>query len=124
MTDRSPSAERIVEWMGSSYRDLRDCPEDVQDILGYALHLAQAGARHLDAKPLKGSLRDVIEIVADAPHETFRCVYTVKFAGVLYVLHVFKKKSTQGIKTPQRDLDLISARLAAARRHFSQHYQR
>jgi phage-related protein len=48
-------------------------------------------------------------------------VYTTKLAGVVYVLHVFRKKSTHGIATPKRDLDLIKARLRRAREHHAAH---
>ena len=42
------------DWIGSSYKDFRAFPDEVQDHMGYALHLAQTGAKHEDAKPLKG----------------------------------------------------------------------
>ncbi len=50
----------------------------------------------------------------DYDTDTYRCVYTVKFEEAVYVLHSFRKKSTQGIKTPQRDIDIIDARLKEA----------
>jgi len=40
--------------MGSSKRDLMAFSEDVKDVFGYALHLAQHGEKHFNAKPLKG----------------------------------------------------------------------
>jgi phage-related protein len=42
----------------------------------------------------------------------------VRFAGSIYVLHAFQKKSTKGIATPQKDIELIRQRLAAAERHY------
>ena len=108
--------------MGSSRKDIRECPDEVKDALGYALHLAQQGGTHPNAKPMKGALREVMEIVADDDRVTYRGMYTVRLAGVVYVLHVFKKKSTQGIKTPKRELDVIAKRLVAARKHFQEHY--
>ena len=56
----------------------------------------------------------VIEIVADHVGDTFRAVYTVKFATAVYVLHAFQKKSKSGIKTPSEDMELIQRRLKAA----------
>ncbi len=47
-------------------------------------------------------------------------MYTVKFAGVIYVLHVFQKKSKKGIKTPKQDIDLIKKRLQQAREDYQQ----
>lgn len=102
-------------WLGSSKKDLLSCPEEVQDAFGYALHLSQIGEKHDRAKPLKGfGGAGVLEIAEDQDGDTYRAVYTVKIAEAVYVLHVFQKKSTQGIATPQRDVDLIKARLRAA----------
>lgn len=120
MSEFTPPDEKPVEWMGSSRKDIRECPDEVKDALGYALHLAQQGETHPNAKPMKGALREVMEIVADEDRVTYRGMYTVRLAGVVYVLHVFKKKSTRGIKTPQRELDVIAKRLAAAREHHRQ----
>jgi phage-related protein len=85
MTAGLPSAHKPLEWIGSSRKDLREFPEDVQDLIGYALFLAQAGGKHEDAKPLKGSMAfrgaGVLEVVDDYDGDTYRAVYTVQFAG-------------------------------------------
>jgi phage-related protein len=87
----------------------------VQDHMGYALHLAQAGGKHDDAKPLKGfGGAGVLEIVSDHSGDTYRAVYTVKFATAVYVLHAFQKKSKTGSKTPATDMELIRRRLKVA----------
>jgi len=67
--------------------------------------------------PLKGALRGLVEMVADHASGTYRAVYTAKLANTIYVLHVFQKKATRGIATPQRALDLIKARLRWAEQH-------
>lgn len=104
-----------VSWIGSSYKDFRAFPDPVQDAMGYALYQAQIGEKHGSAKPLKGfGGAGVLEIVADHVGNTFRAVYTVKFATAIYVLHAFQKKSKSGIKTPTEDLKLIQQRLKAA----------
>ena len=54
------------------------------------------------------------EVSEDWRGNTYRCVYTVKVAGVVYVLHVFQKKPTSGIATPQHDMNLIRERLKQA----------
>ena len=83
--------------------------------MGYALYQAQIGEKHGSAKPLKGfGGASVLEIVTDHVGDTFRAVYTVKFATAIYVLHAFQKKSKSGIKTPIEDLDLIRRRLKVA----------
>ena len=94
-------------------------PEEVKDVFGHAIDLAQAGGKHVDAKPLTGfGSAGVLEVVEDFQSNTFRAVYTVRFAGWVYVLHCFQKKSKSGIKTPQADVDLIRLRLKAAERDF------
>jgi phage-related protein len=104
-----------VSWISSSYKDFRAFPDPVQDLMGYALYRAQVGAKHDNAKPLKGfGGAGVLEIVADHVGDTFRAVYTVKFATAVYVLHAFQKKSKAGIKTPSEDLELIRRRLKVA----------
>lgn len=60
----------------------------------------------------------MLEVVEDDRGSTYRAVYTVKFAGWVYVLHCFQKKSKSGIKTPKGDMDLIHARLKAAKQNF------
>ena len=84
---------------------------------GYALHLAQHGEQHPDAKPLHGfGGAGVLEVVADDRDGTYRAVYTVRLRHAVYVLHVFQKKSKSGTGTPKTDMDLILARLKVAQK--------
>ena len=107
--------EKPLYWVGSSLADLRTLPAEVKDVFGFALHLAQWGDKHPDAKPLKGFKgASVMEIVEDYDGDTYRAVYTVRYAKAVFVLHVFQKKSKRGIKTPKPDLDLIRQRLKLA----------
>ena len=99
----SDTTVKPVSWIGSSYKDFRTFPDPAQDAMGYALYQAQIGQKHSRAKPLQA-------------------VYTVKFAMVIYVLHAFQKKSTRGIATPQRDVDLIKERLNRAEEHHRANY--
>jgi phage-related protein len=102
-------------WMASSKKDLLAMPEEVRDTFGYALHLAQIGVKHGQAKPLKGhGSAGLLEVVENWRGDTYRAVYTVRFSDAVYVLHCFQKKSTRGIATPKPDLDLIESRLKAA----------
>ncbi|OFV93796.1 MAG: addiction module toxin RelE [Acidobacteria bacterium RIFCSPLOWO2_12_FULL_65_11] len=110
-----------VEWIGSSLADLKDFPRAVQRDIGQALFAAQCGEEYPSVKALKGfGGRTVLEIVAPFDSNAYRAIYTVRFAGVVYVLHAFQKKSTKGIATPQREIDLIGRRLAAAERHHKE----
>jgi len=109
-------------WIGSSRNDLKEFPEDVQDEMGYALYLAQVGDKHAKAKPMEGfGGGTVLEVVDDYDDDTYRGVYTVRFADVIYVLHAFQKKSKHGIKTPRHEIDLIKARLRQAEKHYEQY---
>ena len=105
-------------WVASAKRDLKSMPVEVQDTFGFALHQAQAGKKHEHAKPLQGfGSGGVLEVVETAREGTYRAVYTVKFRHAVYVLHCFQKKSKQGIGTPKSELDIVLARLKAARAH-------
>ncbi|NER52790.1 MAG: addiction module toxin RelE, partial [Symploca sp. SIO1A3] len=114
---------KSVEWVGSSLEDLKKFPEEVQQVMGYALYLAQCGEKHPLAKPLKGFKgAGVLEVVENFDRDTYRAIYTVKLAGVIYILHAFQKKSRQGIATPKQDIDLIESRFKRAQEHHSQNY--
>jgi len=109
---------KALEWVASSKKDLLSMPPDVVDVFGYALHLAQQGGKHTQAKPLKGfGSAGVLEIVEDDDGNTYRAVYTVRFSNAVYVLHCFQKKSHKGIATPKQDLDLVHDRLNLAQQH-------
>ena len=83
--------------------------------MGYALYVAQCGLKHDRAKPLKGhGAAGVLEVVRHSDGDTYRAVYTVLFAGRVYALHAFQKKSKRGIATPQAALKLIGTRLKRA----------
>jgi len=117
---RNLSLKTIV-WIGSSLNDIKEFPEDVHDIMGYALYLAQTGEKHQSARPLKGfGGAKVLEITDDYDGDTYRAVYTVKFADTVYVLHAFQKKSKKGIATPQQDIKLIEERLKRVQEHYEE----
>jgi phage-related protein len=104
-----------VEWISSSLKDMKTMPEDVRRFFGVALFAAQIGGKHDAAKPMKGfSGAGVLEVVEDYDGDTYRAVYTVRFADAVYVLHVFQKKSKKGIATPQEEINKIKARLDMA----------
>ncbi len=110
----NPDLEPLV-WLASSRKDLLDLPEEVQDSIGHALDLAQRGDTADYAKPLHGYGTGVWEIVDDYRTDTYRGVYVVRFAQVVFVLHCFQKKSRSGIAMPRPDAELIEQRLKDAR---------
>jgi phage-related protein len=108
-------------WMGSSRKDLRRFPAEVQDEMGYALRDAQFGGRRLNAEVMKGfGGAGVVEVVQDFDGDTYRAAYTVRFEDAVYVLHAFQKKSRRGVATPQRDIKLNRSRLRDAEAHHRQ----
>jgi phage-related protein len=112
--DDFPRAIKPAIFVGTSRRDLQSLPHAVRREIGQALYEAQRGGHSDAAKPLKGFGSGVVEIRSNFDGNTYRAVYTVRFDDVLYVLHTFQKKSTRGIATPQRHLDLIRQRLRQA----------
>ena len=114
-------AHRPIRWLGSSLNDLRKFPKEVAREIGYALWFAQAGDKHPSAKPLKGYRgARVLEVVEDHAGNTYRAVYTVRFARAIYVLHVFQKKSKSGIKTAAHEIELVKSRLKWAKSDYEQ----
>lgn len=106
-----------IIWIGASRRELGAMPDKVQADFGYALYVAQQGDQHRNAKPLKGfGGGGVVEIVSDRRGDTFRCIYTVRFAGTVYVLHAFQKKSKKERATPKSEIELVKQRLREAER--------
>lgn len=115
--------ETPLDWIGTSKRDFMEFPAPVQDAMGTALSVAQFGGKHPAAKPWKGLGPGVLEVVEDFDGNTYRAVYTVRFEGVVYVLHAFQKKSPTGVKTAQRDIDLIAQRLKIVCADYERHYK-
>ncbi len=110
-----------VHWTGSSKEDLQSFPREVIHNIGFALTTAQHGGKHPSAKPLQGFRgASVLEIVENHDGDTYRAVYTVRFAEAIYVLHAFKKKSKRGTETPQHDVNLIKTRLTRAQEDYKQ----
>jgi len=119
---RRVPGEKSLFWVGSSKEDLLAFPEAVQDEIGTAVSVAQFGGKHPSAKPWKGQGPGIFEVVEDHRGDTYRAVYSVRFEGVIYVLHAFQKKSPSGIRTSKRDIELIARRLKEARLDFEVRY--
>jgi phage-related protein len=104
---------RKVLWAPQTRKELRGYPRNVRYTIGRAIEVAQWGQTDTNVSRMKGKLREVYEITADAPGVTYRAMYfPMKDADdPIAVLHVFKKKSTKGIATPKSDLNIIEVRL-------------
>lgn len=119
--DTGEPQPKPVRWVGSSREDLVGFPADVRRRVGIALWEAQLGGKAAYAKPLKGfGGAGVLEVVDDYDGNAYRAVYTVRFAGVVYVLHAFQKKSKRGRATPKAETDLIERRLMRAKEDYEQ----
>jgi phage-related protein len=115
--------QKPTEWVGSSKADPRAFPDDVRRVMGVAINDAQNGEEHPNAKALKGfGGRSVLEVVDDFDGGACRAVYSVRFAGAIYILHCFQKKSQKGGKTPRRDIAIVKLSLKAAEAHHREHY--
>lgn len=80
-----------VDWIGSAKDDVTRFPQEIKNELGQSLFAAQLGQLADNAKPMKGELREVTEIVAKGDDGTYRLMYTVKLGDRIYVLHAFQK---------------------------------
>ncbi len=120
---RVPAAdEKPLHGVGASKRDFLSFPAAVKEDMGNALGIAQFGGTAPTAKPWKGLRPGVLEVVESHDGNAYRGVYTVRLRKAVYVLHAFQKKSPSGIRTNQRDVDLVAERLKAAERDHEEHY--
>ena len=107
---------RDLFWVGDSKKRLLEFPTDVRRKIGYALEEVQGGETPDKTKPLRG-FSGVYEIAREHSAEAYRAVYVVNLGECIYVLHCFQKKSTRGIKTPKKEIDLIRRRLNMAKEY-------
>ncbi|HZL50688.1 MAG TPA: type II toxin-antitoxin system RelE/ParE family toxin [Terracidiphilus sp.] len=114
--------EKPLFWIGSALKEVTRFPPEVQRSIGFALSAAQYGGKHPSAKPWKGEGPGVLEVVKDYDGDTYRAIYTVRFARAVYVLHTFQKKSPRGIETRQSDIRLVRERLRLAQQDYEERY--
>ena len=106
-------------WLGSTRRDLTEAPASVRRTMGGALRTAQQGGKSAEADPMKGDLRDVMEVRDSDESSIFRFMYTTKIGDSIYVLDYFQKKGTSGGSTRKEDLERVRQRLKKAREHHA-----
>jgi phage-related protein len=113
-----------LHWIGSSLNDLKKMPDEVRREAGFSIWMAQKGDKATNVVPLVGfGSAKVLEVVIDDDGDTYRAVYTIKFAKAVYVLHVFQKKSKKGAATPKHEIDLVRTRLKTAEKHYKHNYE-
>jgi phage-related protein len=102
---------RPVSWIKAALKEFETFPEGARSICLAALTIAAEGGKADVAKPMHGLGSGMFEIALPFKGDAFRVVYAVQLAYEIWVVHAFQKKSAQGIKTPQREIDLIWDRL-------------
>ena len=102
---------RPISWLKAALRDFEAFPEGAQSICLTALTVAAEGGKADIAKPMQGIGSGVFEVALPFRGNAFRVVYALHIGDEVWVIHAFQKKSTQGIKTPAREIDLVKDRL-------------
>ena len=106
-----PRKTRPISWIRAALKEFEDFPERSQDDLPDG---ADDRGRRREGRYREADARDgsgVFEIALPFKGDAFRVVYAVQLADEIWVVHAFQKKSTQGIKTPKREIELIKDRL-------------
>ena len=102
---------REIAWVRAARKEFESFPEAVRNRIRLSLEASARGRMADNAKPLKGFDGGVFEIAVAYRTDAYRAVYAVRIGTELWVIHAFQKKSTNGIATPRRDIDLVHARL-------------
>jgi len=106
---------RPISWIKAARKDFDTFPAEAQAIFATALVDAANGGKHEIAKPLSGLGAGVLEIALAYRRNAFRVVYALQLRDAVWVIHAFQKKSTQGMKTPKHEMDLVKSRLKQLR---------
>lgn len=102
---------RTISWLKPARKAFDEFPPEVQERMTDALIVAARGEKAGIAKPMKGLGFGVFEIALPYRGDAYRTVYAVQMGADIWVIHAFQKKSTRGIATPQREIDLIRERI-------------
>ena len=102
----------------SSVKGISEVSRRGKSICLAALSIAAEGSKADVAKPMRGMGSGVFDIALPFRGDAFRVVYAVQLAEEIWVMHAFQKKSTQGIKTPRTEIDLIRDRFKRLREMF------
>lgn len=106
---------RRVSWIKLALKEFGSFPQAVQEQMKFAMEIAAAGQKADIAKPMKGLGPGVFELAVAHRGDAFRAVYVLLIDDDVWVVHAFQKKSTQGIKTPRREIDVIRERIRRIR---------
>lgn len=110
---------RTVSWIRAARKSFEKFPLDAQRQMASALEIAAHGETADIAKPMQGLGSGIFEIALPYRGDAYRTVYAVQIDDDIWVIHAFQKKSTQGIKTPKKEIDLIKERLKRLKEQLS-----
>ena len=102
---------RAISWIKAAHKGFGKFPQGARTIMLRALTIAAEGSKPDIAKPMNGLGPGVYEIALAYRSDAYRTIYAVKLGEDIWVVHAFQKKSTKGIKTPKREVDLIRSRI-------------
>jgi len=102
---------RPVSWIRAALKEFEAFPEGAQAICLAAPTIAAEGGKADITKPMHGLGSGVFEIAPAFRGDALRVVYAVQLADEIWGVHAFQKRSTQGIRTPKRETDLVQDRL-------------
>jgi len=102
---------RPISWIKAALKEFETFPDGARSICLAALTIAAEGGKSDIAKPMHGMGSGTFEITLAFRGDAYRVVYAVQLADEIWVVHAFQKKSTRGIKTPTREIELIKDRL-------------
>lgn len=106
---------RPISWVKAALHDFLKFPKGAQLEIRRGLTVAAEGRKAENAKPMKGLGAGVFEIAMKYKTNVFRTVYALQLDDDIWVVHVFEKKATSGIKTPKKETDLIKKRMMVLR---------
>ncbi len=102
---------RRISWIKAAHKAFTRFPIDAQDQMMTALRLAATGRKSQLAKPLRGLGSGILEVALPYQGDAYRTIYAIQLGEDMWVIHAFKKKSTQGVKTPKKELEVIEERI-------------
>ena len=103
---------RAISWVKAAHKEFWKFPQGARTVILRALTIAAEGSKSDIAKPMKGLGPGIYEIALAYRSNAYRTVYAVKLGEDIWVVHAFQKKSTRGIKTPRKEVDLIRSRIS------------
>jgi phage-related protein len=104
-----------VLWVKAARKEFETFPTGAREIILSALVIAAEGRKADIAKPMKGLGSGVWEIALPYRSDAYRVVYAVQIGDAVWVVHAFQKKSTKGVATPLKEVEIIKARLKRIR---------